>query len=281
MSTNARVITRINSFYDRLSPSEQRVADYVRANPEEVIRMPMARLAQNAGVSDPSVLRFCRAIGYRGYLDFKVALTQDLASPVQFIQGTVDSSDDVPRMAQKIFSAANRALLETLQGLDMEALERAVKLIMQAQRVLIIGVGTSAPIAQFLYNRLFRLNLPVWLQTDSYLQLMHAALLGEGDVAFGVSQTGASIDPVITLAEARKHGATTIALTGSLSSPITKEADIALYSSYDELRPEASSSRIAQIAIIETIYVALSISLLDTADADERRIWEALARKTL
>ncbi len=281
MTTNARVITRINSFYDKLSPSERRVADYVREHPEEVIHMPMARLAQHAGVSDPSVLRFCRAIGYRGYLDFKVALTQDLASPVQFIQGSVDPHDSIKEIAQKIFAAANNALLETLQELDMGALERAVNLVNQAQRVLIIGVGTSAPLAQILYNRLFRLNLPVWVQTDSYLQVMHAALLGEGDVVIGISQTGASIDPVLTLEEARKHGAATIALTGSLSSPITHEADVTLYSSYHELRPEATSSRIAQIAIIETLYVALSMRHLDTADADERRIWEALSRKTL
>ena len=281
MTTNARVLTRINSFYDKLSPSERRVADYVREHPEEVIHMPMARLAQHVGVSDPSVLRFCRAIGYRGYLDFKVALTQDLASPVQFIQGSVKPSDSTSEIAQKIFSAANTALLETLQELDMQALERAVNLINQAQRILIIGVGTSAPLAQILYNRLFRLNLPVWVQTDSYLQVMHAALLGEGDVAIGISQTGASIDPVLTLEEAHKRGAATIALTGSLSSPITQEADVTLYSSHRELRPEATSSRIAQIAIIETLYVALSMRHLDTADADERRIWEALSRKTL
>jgi len=281
MTTNARVLTRINSFYDKLSPSERRVADYVREHPKEVIHMPMARLAQHAGVSDPSVLRFCRAIGYRGYLDFKVALTQDLASPVQFIQGSVAPSDSISEIAQKIFAAANSALLETLQELDMQALERAVNLINQAQRILIIGVGTSAPLAQILYNRLFRLNLPVWVQTDSYLQVMHAALLGEGDVAIGISQTGASIDPVLTLEEAHKRGAATIALTSSLSSPISQEADITLYSSHRELRPEATSSRIAQIAIIETLYVALSMRHLDTADADERRIWEALSRKTL
>ena len=281
MGTNARVLSRINSFYDKLSPSERRVADYVREHPEQVIHMPLAKLAQQAGVSDPSVLRFCRAIGYRGYLDFKVALTQDLASPVQFIHETVDPSDGPREIAQKVFAAANRALLETLQGLDTAGIERVVDLIDGAKRTLIIGVGTSAPVAQTFYNRLFRLGLPVWIQTDSYLQLMHAALLGPGDVVVGISQTGASIDPVLTLEEARKHGAATVAITGSLSSPITQQADVTLYSSYHELRPEAASSRIAQMAIVETIYVALSMRRLETADADERRIWEALAEKTL
>ncbi|HGY09445.1 MAG TPA: MurR/RpiR family transcriptional regulator [Oceanithermus profundus] len=281
MGTNARVLSRINSFYDKLSPSERRVADYVREHPEQVIHMPLAKLAQQAGVSDPSVLRFCRAIGYRGYLDFKVALTQDLASPVQFIHETVDPSDGPREIAQKVFAAANRALLETLQGLDTAGIERVVDLIDGAKRTLIIGVGTSAPVAQTFYNRLFRLGLPVWIQTDSYLQLMHAALLGPGDVVVGISQTGASIDPVLTLEEARKHGAATVAITGSLSSPITQQADVTLHSSYHELRPEAASSRIAQMAIVETIYVALSMRRLETADADERRIWEALAEKTL
>ncbi|GEM89753.1 MULTISPECIES: MurR/RpiR family transcriptional regulator [Oceanithermus] len=281
MATNARVLSRINSFYDKLSPSERRVADYVREHPEQVIHMPLAKLAQQAGVSDPSVLRFCRAIGYRGYLDFKVALTQDLASPVQFIHETVNPSDGPREIAQKVFAAANRALLETLQSLDVAGIERVVDLIDGAKRTLIIGVGTSAPIAQTFYNRLFRLGLPVWIQTDSYLQLMHAALLGPDDVVVGISQTGASTDPVLTLEEAKKHGAATVAITGSLSSPITQQADVTLYSSYHELRPEAASSRIAQIAIVETIYVALSMRRLKTADSDERRIWEALSRKTL
>ncbi len=281
METKARVLSRIHSLYDKLSPSERKVADHVLAHPEEVIQMPLSLLAEKSGVSDPSVLRFCRALGYRGYLDFKVALTQDLAAPVKFIHEAVEPGNAPVEVAQKVFAAANRALLETLQGLDAAVLERAVEALDRAGRILIIGVGTSTPIALALYNRLFRLNLPVWVQTDSYLQLMHAALLGEGDVVFGISQTGASIDPVLTLKEAKKHGATAIALTSSLASPITEVADLTLYSSYHELRPEAASSRIAQLAIVETLYVALSLRRLETAEADERRIWEALAAKTL
>ncbi len=279
--TRARVLSRINSFYEKLSPSERKVADYVRAHPEEVIHMPLARLAQAAGVSEPSVLRFCRAIGYQGYLDFKVALTQDLASPVKFIHEAVEPGDPPKEIAQKVFAAANRALLDTLQGLDPGVLDRVVEALDHAGRILIIGVGTSAPIARIFHNRLFRLGLPVWVETDSYLQLMRAALLEPGDVAFGISQTGASVDPVLTLKEAKRHGATTIALTSSLSSPITEVAELTLYSSYHELRPEAASSRIAQIALLETLYVALSLRRLKEADVLERRIWEALAPKTL
>jgi DNA-binding MurR/RpiR family transcriptional regulator len=110
---------------------------------------------------------------------------------------------------------------------------------------------------------------------------MQAALLGPGDLVFGISQTGASTDPVLTLEEAKKRGAATVALTSSLSSPITRVADLTLYSSYHELRPEAASSRIAQLAILETLYVALSLRRLEAAEADERRIWEALSPKTL
>ncbi len=281
MATQARALSRIHSFYDRLSPSERKVADYVLAHPEEVIHLPLSQLAERAGVSDPTVLRFCRAIGYRGYLDFKVALTQDLASPQKFIHEAVEPQDPPLVVAQKVFAAANRALMDTLQGLDDATLTRAVDLLDRAGRILIVGVGTSAPLAQAFFNRLFRLGLLVWVQTDSYLQLMQAALLGPEDVVFGISQTGASIDPVLTLEEAKKHGATTIALTSSLSSPITRVADLTLYSSYHELRLEAASSRIAQLAILETLYVALSLRRLDFAEEDERRIWEALSKKTL
>lgn len=281
MDIKSNALSRINSFYKKLSPSEKKVADYILANAKQVIHMPMSEVAKNSDVSDPSVLRFCRSLGYTGYLDYKLALTQDLASPTEFISEAVKEHDSVAEIAQKTFAAANQGLYDSLQGMDMLELKKAIELIRNARLVLIIGVGTSAPIAQMFYNRLLRIGINARVQTDSYLQLMEASLLGEEDVVVGISQTGASIDPIVTLEEAKSHGVKTIALTGSLASPITKNVDICLFSVTNSLQPEDVSSRISQIIILESIYLALSMQDLEKTKNNEHKLWSAIVKKTL
>ncbi len=276
-----KALVRIRSLYDSLSPSEQKVADYVLAHPHEVLQMPIALLAKYAGVSDPTVIRFCRSLGYRGYLEFKIALARDTASPVQLIQASVDEKDTPETIANKVFSAGIQALQDTLSILDKEAFSRAVDALSQARKVLIVGVGTSGPIAHMMYNRLFRIGVNCLVETDSYLQLMQASLLGPHDVVVAISQTGSSIDPVLTLREAKKHGATTIAICGNAAAPLTMEADIVLLSVSRELRPEAVASRIAQIAIIEALYVTLAMQDIEKTAENERLIWDAVVEKTV
>ena len=146
---------------------------------------------------------------------------------------------------------------------------------------MIAGVGTSGPIAHIMYNRLFRIGINCIVETDSYLQLMQASLVKPDDAVVAISQTGSSEDPVFTLREAKKHGAKTIAICGTASSPLTQEADIVLLSLSREIRPEAVASRIAQIAIIEALYVALAMQDVERTAENERKIWDAIVEKTL
>ncbi len=281
VSVSEKALIRIRSLYNSLSPSEQKVADYVLAHPHEVLQMPIALLAKDAGVSDPTVIRFCRSLGYRGYLEFKIALARDTASPVRLIQASVDEEDDPRTIANKVFSAGIQALQDTLSILDEHAFAAAVDALGKARKVLIIGVGTSGPIAHMMYNRLLRIGINCLVETDSYLQLMQASLLSSDDVVVAISQTGSSIDPVLTLKEARKQGATTIAICGNAAAPLTMEADIVLISVSRELRPEAVASRIAQIAIIEALYVTLAMQDVERTAENERRIWDAVVEKTV
>jgi len=118
-------------------------------------------------------------------------------------------------------------------------------------------------------------------RADGTLQLMEASLLGPDDLVVAISQTGASIDPIITVDEAREHGAKAIAITGTLASPITDSVDLSLYSSSRDLRPESVSSRISQIVILESIYVALSLKCIEKSQENEQKLWSALVKKTL
>ena len=276
----AEALAQIRSRYDNLSPAEKKVADFVLAHSAEVVRMPMAAVANSVGVSDPTVLRFCRSVGYHGYLELKIALARSTASPIRLIQESVSRNDDKKTIANKVFTAGIQALQDTLSILDDAAFTKAVDVIARARKVLIAGVGTSGPIAHIMYNRLFRIGVDCVVETDSYLQLMEASLLTSRDVAVAISQTGSSIDPVLTLREAKKHGVSTIAVCGTASSPLTKEADIVLLSVSRELRAEAVASRIAQIAIIEAIYVVLAMQNIERTAENERKIWDAVVEKT-
>ena len=264
-----------------LSEAERRVAEWILAQPEQVMHLSMANLAERCGVSDTTVLRCCRSLGYRGYTDLKVSLIQTLASPVEIIHGDVQPADDPATVVEKVFRANMQALQDTLQVLDREALARAVDLLSHARHVLIVGVGTSGPLVHDLYNKLMRLGLPCRCETDSYLQLMAAALLGPGDVVVAISQSGASADPVLTLQEAKKHGASTICITGNARAPLTTYADATLLSVSREIRPEAMASRVAQATLIDALYVILALRNLERAVANEQLLWDAVIPKSL
>jgi DNA-binding MurR/RpiR family transcriptional regulator len=274
-------LTRIRSSYPVLATSELRVANWVLQQPEKIMHLSMAQVAQACGVSDTTVLRFCRNAGFQGYTDLKLSIARDLVSPTQVIHDDIAPGDGPAVIARKVFISNIQALYDTLEVLNEDALTSAIDLLTSARRILIVGVGTSAPIVQNMYNMLMRLGLQCKAQTDSYLQLMEVALLGPGDVVVAVSQSGSSIDPVLTIKQARENGAATICITGNAQSPITEYADITLLSVAREARIEAIASRLAQVSIADALYVVMALNAIDTATQNEKRIWDALLPKML
>jgi DNA-binding MurR/RpiR family transcriptional regulator len=273
--------SKIRSQLPTLNASELKVGNWILENPERVIHLAMAQVAHECNVSDTTVLRFCRNVGFRGYTDLKILLAQDLARPGQIIHTKVTEKDDTSAVVKKVFMTNIEALRDTLEVMDVNKLSRAADMILEADRVLIIGVGTSGPIVQDAYNRFFRLGLSCRVYTDSYLQLMDAALLKPGDLVMGISQTGSSSDPVMTMEMAKKNGATTIVITGNAQSPITKFADMVFLSVSREPRNETIASRIAQLSIIDSLYVIMSLRNLEISTQNERKIWQAVLSKTI
>ncbi len=278
---DADSLSRIRGYLPGLGNAERKVANWVLQHINEVIHLSMAQVAQECDVSDTTVLRFCRSAGFRGFMDLKLSVARDLVKPTQYIHDAIAENDDLATIARKVFLSNIQALTDTLEVIDNQALAQAVDLLEGAKFILIIGVGTSGPIVQDMYNKLFRLGLNCRAQTDSYLQLMETALVSPGDVVVGISQSGSSTDPVLTMEEAKKNRASTIVITGNTQSPITKYADITLLSVSHETRAETISSRIAQITIIDTLYVALSLRKMDQTINNERRIWDAILQKTI
>ena len=279
--SGANSLARIRSAMPGLPESEAHVARWVLKESDKVVYLSMARIAEACNVSDTTVLRFCRSVGFHGFTDLKISIARDLASPTQLIHDDVLEDDQPMMVARKVFSSNIQALYDTLEVLDEGALNQAVDLLARSNRILIIGVGTSGPIVQDMHNRLFRLGLNCSAETDSYLQLMKTALLGPGDVVVAISQSGSSQDPVLTLKEAKNRGVGTICISGNERSPLTEYADVTLLSVSSERSSEAIASRIAQSTIVDTLYICLSLHDIKDTLRREKLIWDAIIPKSI
>ncbi len=273
-------LARLRSLLPSLSPAESKVGQFVLADPREVIRMTLAEIAQQSGVSDATALRFCRSLGYEGWLEFKIALVQALPHSPQLIHNGVSEDDSPGSLARKVLMGSKQALDDTLSILDIDAFQVALQLLSHARSIMITGVGTSGPMAHEMYNRLIRLGLNCQVQTDSYLQVMQVALLRPEDLVVVISQTGESADPYRTALEAKRAGVPVLCITGNALSPLASISDVVLLSVSQESMPETISSRIAQYALIHALYICLAMNNIDQAIENEKIIWNALMRKT-
>ncbi|MCJ7569584.1 MAG: MurR/RpiR family transcriptional regulator, partial [Anaerolineales bacterium] len=269
----------IRGFYSSLSISEKKVADYILANLPDTIRMTLADVGHESGVSDATVLRFCRSIGYKRWLEFKVDLIRTLPGSPEQILDDVDSNDSPGLIAKKVFNSSIQALTDTLTVLDDAGFVQALELIADADKILIIGVGTSGPMAKEMHNRLLRLGLNCHVQTDSYIQVMESALLTAMDIIIVISQTGDSEDPLRTTALAKSKGCGVIVITGNTGSKLTEYANVVLLSVSHETRAETIASRIAQYAIIYALYVGLAMRDISSTVEKEQLIWDAMMNK--
>lgn len=273
-------LARLRSLLPSLSPAESKVGQYVLENSGKVIRMTLAEIARQSGVSDATAVRFCRSLGYKGWLEFKIALVQSLPHSPQLIHNGISEEDSPGTLARKVLLGSKQALDDTLSIFAEKAFQEALQLLSQARSILITGVGTSGPMAHEMYNRLLRLGLTCQVQTDSYLQVMQVALLTPQDLVVVISQTGESDDPYRTAAEAKHAGVPVLCITGNALSPLASISDVVLLSVSQESMPETISSRIAQYALIHALYICLAMSSMDQAIENERIIWSALMRKT-
>jgi RpiR family carbohydrate utilization transcriptional regulator len=272
---------RINGTYAALRTAEQRVADFILKYPEELIHLTVTELAERTQTSESTVVRLCQKIGYKGYQEFKIMLARDLVGPTETVYEQIEPTDSLATLKAKVFQANAQALKDTIEVLSDEELQKAVTAIAGARRVEIYGIGGSGPLAYDAYHKFMKLGIPaVWL-CDSDLMAMSSSLLLPGDVAIGISHTGASRDVCDAMELAQKAGATTICVTHRATSPITKVSNIKLYTAAAETAfgSDAMSSRIGQLSIIDTLYVGIALSNYDSALTHVQKTREASAGK--
>ncbi len=275
------LLLKINEMRTSLTKAEQLVVDYISQNPAEVIRLSVAELAENSGVSDATVVRTCRRLGMQGYQDLKLTLAKDIVTPLQSIHEEIREGDNLSTIVEKVFQGNMHALEFTYNTLSIESIEKVTDAIINANKIIIIGLGNSHSIAMDFQHKLMRLGLSPIALTDSHLQAIAMANLVKNDVVFAISHSGSSIDIVNSVKLAKEYGATTISLTNINRSPLSKITDIQLYTAAKETqyRIVALSSRIAQMSIIDSIYTCIASKSVNAEVEIFGRIEKALSTK--
>jgi RpiR family carbohydrate utilization transcriptional regulator len=282
-ATDARLGS--NRFFERiagqrahLSPSERRVADFVLDHPEQVIYMSIATLAETVGVSQPTVLRFVRALGLQRYPELKLLTGQSIVSGTPYLHSEVAPDDDLDTIVTKVFDSSIYVLNSVRQSIDPDTLKRAIGVLHKARRIDCFGTGAASILAIEAQHKLMRLGIPVVTYGDTHLQRMAAATLRPGDVALCFSHTGEVGDTVKMAHMARQVGATVVAVTRP-ETTLANAADVLLGVDAQENTEVYApmASRIAHAVLIDVIATALALSFGEPMLTRLREVKDSLA----
>ena len=259
---NPNLLKTITEAHSQLRKSEQKVADYVLAQPKEVIHMRIVDLATQAKVSEPTVVRFCRALEFDGFQDFKLTLAQVLATSSSYEQFSLNKKDTVSDFKQKIFDSTIGNLLNIKDELSAETLEQAIEALANATRIEFYGFGASAAVCTDAQHKFHRLKVNAVAYSDPHLQSIAAVTLAEGDVVVAISQTGRTKDLLHSARLAISHGAQVITLCPS-NTPLSELATIPISIDLEEDKDLSAlmSSRVIQLVVIDVLAVGLAMKL--------------------
>ncbi|MCT4781605.1 MULTISPECIES: MurR/RpiR family transcriptional regulator [Exiguobacterium] len=275
-------LARIRGAYSTLGKKEQRIADYILKHPETVIHHTINQLADDLDVAESTVFRFCQRIGFKGYQALKIALAADVVAPMQDIHEDIAPDDTPLEIAEKIFTTNVRTIEATRQILDEESLERAVDLLLSGRRIEFFGSGGSAVIALDAYHKFVRSGLFVTANLEAHMQLMSASQLTKDDVAVIISHSGASKE-TLDVAKVLSGNVPVIAITNYAKSPLSKLADVSLYtvSQETEFRSEALASRIAELSLIDALYTIVMIRRGEAGHEALQKMREAISLRRM
>lgn len=255
--------SRISGKMELLSKKERNVAEYMLDHQEQLIYSSITELAERTGTSEATVTRLCTKLGYPGFQALKLSVARELVPPQAQIHEELRQDDTAEAVIEKIFDSAIQTLSMTKKSLDKEAVRRSIDALTRCGRLVIMGSGNSGAIAMDAQHKFLRLGMNVHAYSDGHMQMIAVSSLGWNDVALGISHSGSSKDIVEALELAHERGATTISITSNGVSPLSKVSDIQLhtYSQETKYRTYAVSSRMAELTIIDTLYIGVSLRL--------------------
>ena len=278
------MLDRIKASLPSLAPAEQRVGKLVLQDPRAFANLPVTQLADRAHVSKPTVVRFCRSVGYDGLSDFKLKLAGSVSEGVPFIHRSVDADDKTTDVMVKVIDNTVAAFLKYRNDASASALDQAVQALAEThstgKRIEFYGVGNSGIVAQDAQHKFFRLGMNTIAYSDGHMQVMSASMLGQGDCVVVISNSGRTRDLMDACDIAKKRGATTIVITAS-GSPLATAGQIHLTAdhpeSYDRYSPMVS--RLLHLLIIDILATTVALRIGETLQPALREMKNNLRNK--
>ena len=278
------MLDRIKASLPSLAPAEQRVGKLVLLDPRAFANLPVTELADRAHVSKPTVVRFCRSVGYDGLSDFKLKLAGSVSEGVPFIHRSVDADDKTADVAVKVIDNTVAAFLKYRNDASSFVIDQAVQALAQThstgKRIEFYGVGNSGIVAQDAQHKFFRLGMNTIAYSDGHMQVMSASMLSQGDCVVVISNSGRTRDLMDACDIARKRGATTIVITAS-GSPLATAGHIHLTAdhpeSYDRYSPMVS--RLLHLLIIDILATTVALRIGETLQPALREMKNNLRNK--
>ncbi|RJG25429.1 glucokinase, partial [Massilia cavernae] len=270
------LMERIGHMRHELTPAEQRVAKLVLEQPRLVLNEPIAEIARLAEVSQPTVIRFCRSLGFLGLADFKLKFASSLTGAIPVRHSQVRTGDSTHDLSAKVIDNTVSAILKFRDQLDVRSIDRAIELLRKANKVEFYAMGNSRVVALDGQHKFFRFRIPTSAYGDSHLFTLAAGLLKAGDVVIAISNSGRLPELLEAVDAARNAGADVIAITSS-GSPLARRASVCLAVDHTEDSTTFLSmiSRMLQLLLIDIVSVGISLDAQggkEIGDADHKRM---------
>ena len=274
-------LIKLESVCLSLNAAERKAAEFILANGEHVLDMTISDMASLSGVSETTIFKLCRTLGYGGFRDFKLALARQSVTSIAEPYEPVKKADDAKAIASKVFSITIESLEDTLKILDCDELEKAYTALKSARKVLVMALSISRSTAIFAAEKLAFFGIDAQYVIDAHLQAIKASLMTSKDVFLGFSRSGDTRDLIDVAQIAKNLGATTIGVTNNPHSYFAKMVDIKLIarSRDTRFRNDVLASRIEHLSVIDVLYTMMALRNKKRADAHFKKIFEAAVPK--
>ena len=256
-------LLKIRAERDQMSAIERRIADFLLENAHLLRDYSSQQLADALEISQSSVVKFSQKLGYAGYQELKLAVSeakaQEWQAPAGMIHGTIEVDDGYLTILQKLLGSKMQAMQQTISVNNEADIEKALEALHDARRIHLAGVGASSLVARDFSYKLMKLGRNVLHDSDSHVQMANASTLGPDDLLFALSYSGASIETLRIAELASQRQATVIAVTGLQDNPLARVADICLHTVGDEdrVRSSAITARDAQLMLTDLLFILL------------------------
>lgn len=272
------VLEHVKGRMSTMRPAEIKVAQLMVDHADDFYRWSITEVAERAAVSEATVIRMAKVLGFSGLQELKISLAQERAVQHEMVEAA--SNDDWSTAAMKLEKQYHEMIQASVRITQTESFASVLQAIRESPHVLLLGAGTSAITAQFLQYKLSRIGIRSTCHLDGHFQALAAINLVPKDVAIAFSVSGSTVDTVDALALAKEAGATTVAITHNPRSPITRHADQVLISQgFDS--PVLSNSLLAhgsQMFLIDALYLELVLGNYTNVVAHMERAALAIAR---